>query len=394
MTGLGETVLLTGATGFLGRNLIGALLERDPALSIVGVIRARDDQELAERLDRLVASLSQSRRRRVQAVRGDVAAERLGLDGADYDRLVERVDRVFHCAASTRFDLPIADARGQNVESTRGLLALCRRLRRRGRRGRLDHVSTAFVAGRRRGLVGEDELSAAAGFRNTYERTKYEAEILCRDALAELPIVIHRPSIVVGRSDSGATTDYKTIYSPMKLLVKSYNLWPSVLNRLVPVPVWPDTRLDVVPVDWLSSAMAALFGQDSAEGQCVHLAAGPAASASVRELAVATCALFGTPQVRIHEPGAVLRGVARLVRPLVMHASPRTGAILDIMYDYGAGMPDFDTANAARLGLVAPRVIDYFQRLVRFASSTDYGRGRTRAAEPPAIADSSTAAPR
>jgi nucleoside-diphosphate-sugar epimerase len=203
-----------------------------------------------------------------------------------------------------------------------------------------------------------------------------------------VPIVVHRPSIVVGRSDSGATTDYKTIYRPMRLLVRSYDLWPSVLNRLVPVPVWPDTRLDVVPVDWLVSAMAALFRSDAADGRCFHLAAGPTRSASVRELAVATCELFGTPQVRIRPPGPVLRGVATALRPIMARLDPRTTAILDVMYDYGRGMPDFDTTNAAHLCLVAPRVVDYFQRLVRFATSTDYGRrraGDTPGNEPSAI---------
>ena len=132
MTERAQTVLLTGATGFLGRNLFGVLLERVPSLSVVAVVRARDGEELALRRDRLVASLPLHLRPRVQALRGDVAAHRLGLDDGAYDELLERVDRVFHCAASTRFDLSLADARRQNVDSTLAVLAVCRDVRRRG----------------------------------------------------------------------------------------------------------------------------------------------------------------------------------------------------------------------------------------------------------------------
>jgi hypothetical protein len=108
--------------------------------------------------------------------------------------------------------------------------------------------------------------------------------------------------------------------------------------------------------------MATVFGVDAAAGQCFHLAAGPGRSASVQELAEATCALFGTPQVSIRPPGLLLRQAANWLRPLAMRAMPSTTAILDIMYDYGAGMPQFDTRNLMQLGFAAPRVIDYPRR--------------------------------
>src|SRR5262249_20674456 len=154
--------------------------------------------------------------------RGDMTQPRLGLEARSYERLADAVDQVIHCAASTRFDLSLADARRENVQSTAHVLALCRTIRSRGRAGRFDHVSTAFVAGRRTGTVGEDELDAGQTFRNTYEQTKLEAERLCRAAGDEVPVAIHRPSIVVGRETSGETTSYKAAYGPMRLLVNAY----------------------------------------------------------------------------------------------------------------------------------------------------------------------------
>ena len=158
-----ETVLITGATGFLGRELVQHLLVRYPSLHLVALVRAADDAALAARRSALADGLAPHEEARLHAVRGDTTAPQLGLTGHDRDAALERVERVIHCAASIRFDLPLDRARRENVEGTRSVLDLCRALRARGRSGRLDHVSTAFVAGTRAGLVGEEELFVASG---------------------------------------------------------------------------------------------------------------------------------------------------------------------------------------------------------------------------------------
>jgi thioester reductase-like protein len=172
------TALITGATGFLGSEILASLLARDPDLRLVALVRARSGVSLARRRQRLVANLPPAHAARVAAVHGDLTRPALGLSPIEYEALVAHVDRVIHVAATTSFSHSLAEARRQNVGGTAEALALCRRLAAEGKSGRLDYVSTAYVAGDRTDLVGEDELDVGQGFRNTYEQSKFEAEAL------------------------------------------------------------------------------------------------------------------------------------------------------------------------------------------------------------------------
>jgi thioester reductase-like protein len=114
---------------------------------------------------------------------GDVSQPNCGLDATAWDRLSAEVTRVIHSAATVRFDHSIDEARRINVEGTRRLLdfaAGARKLKS------MAYVGTAYVAGERSDLVGEDELNVGQSFRNTYEQTKSEAEALVRSRLGSL----------------------------------------------------------------------------------------------------------------------------------------------------------------------------------------------------------------
>jgi len=374
----GPTALVTGSTGFVGRELVRQLLARYPDLRLIALVRASDREALAQRRKSIVNGLPTQQAARFEALRGDITAPRLGLEEADWTMLLEHADRVVHRAASVRFDLPLEEARRENVQSTREVLALCRLLRARGRSGRLDHVSTAFVGGNRHGLVGEEELDVGQTFRNTYERTKLEAELLCREARDELPIAIFRPSIVVGRQGSGETTSYKAAYGPMRMLINAYNTCPGVMNRLVPLPLPPGLVVDLVPVDYVAAAMVALWDREDAAGRCYHLAAGPEAAASLRDLVYLACDHFGTPRLRFVTPGPALALLGKMAAPLVGMAAPKVRNVLSVTYAYGLGMPIFDTTNTRSAGLAAPPVVDYFQRILAFAAKANFGRRQRR----------------
>jgi thioester reductase-like protein len=375
-----STTLITGATGFLGREVTRALLAADPQLRLVAVVRARDQAALDGRLDAIRRTLSPVDEVRLVAVAGDVSEPRLGLEPAAWERLAGEVERIVHVAATTRFDLSLADARRQNVDGTRGVLDLCRTIRTRGRSGRLDYVSTAYVAGDRTGLAREDELEAGQSFRNTYERSKCEAERLCRDAAGELPVAIHRPSIIVGRAATGETTSYTTIYKPMAALVRFYALWRPLV-RLVRLPVGPDCPLDLVPVDWVGGAVAALYARPQAAGRCFHLTAGPEGALTIAEAVRIACGHFGVPAIGFVDPSGPFRLVARTLRPVVGRIAPRAVRLAEIYQPYTVTNPSFDTTNARAMGLEPPPAAEYFQRLVAFAHGTDFGRRRPQASD-------------
>ena len=80
----------------------------------------------------------------------------------------------------------------------------------------MTYVSTAYVAGDRRGLAREAELDVGQGFRNAYEQSKHEAERLVWSRRERLPVTIVRPSIVVGERGTGWTASFNVVYGPLR----------------------------------------------------------------------------------------------------------------------------------------------------------------------------------
>jgi len=186
----GARVLLTGATGRLGRRLAEELARA--GCDLVLVVRARSSEAARDRVRQALApDVSQ---RRLTVVCGDVRFPGLGLGARDRRRLRESVDVILHAAATTSFGLPLETARATNVAAAKSVLAFAERA---PRLGRLAHVSTAFVAGKRSGRVLEPDLVHEHGFLNTYQQSKYEAELLVTRSRAFLPVVVFRPSVVL-----------------------------------------------------------------------------------------------------------------------------------------------------------------------------------------------------
>ncbi len=367
------TAFITGATGFLGREVVRSLFQADQDARLVALIRAKDEADLARRRERLVQDLPEHQRERLQALRGDIERPRLGLSEYEHAALVERVDRVLHVAATTNFDHSLEEARRINVGGTESSIKLCQAVRKRGASGRLDYVGTAYVAGDRTDLCMEEELSRGQGFRNTYEQSKFEAETLCRRAREELPVAIHRPSIIVGDSRTGQTTSYKTIYWPMKVLVRFYGMSRAFLPRLVRLPVNPACVLDIVPVNFVAESVTKLYLSPKSVGQCFHLAAGDRA-ATIGELVAMACDHFGVARLGFIDPEGPLRHVNRAAGPVLSRAAPRLYKNGALMAAYTRRNPRFDTTAAIAAGLSPPTVEEYFPKLLSFAYGTDFGR--------------------
>jgi thioester reductase-like protein len=122
------------------------------------------------------------------------------------------------------------------------------------------------VAGKREGVILETELKHDAGYRNFYEESKYLAELEVESAKDELPVTIHRPSVVCGDSQTGETGKYDGVYYLIHYLLR----WPSVLSLLnIGNHV---VSLNLVPVDFVVDAMAALAFDERAIGKTLQLA--------------------------------------------------------------------------------------------------------------------------
>ena len=212
-----QPVFLTGATGFLGMEVLARLLEAGDR-EVIALIRASDDAAAEDRLHGVLGALYRdpsNHRDRVRAVAGDVTSPGLGLENGKRTALAEEVGAVLHCAASIAFDLPLDEARKINVEGTREVIGFARECKSLGRLERFVHVSTAYVSGKYEGTFRERQLDAGQEFRNTYEQTKWEAEHVVREA-DDLSPCIARPSIVMGESDTGWTPAFNVLYWPLR----------------------------------------------------------------------------------------------------------------------------------------------------------------------------------
>ncbi len=358
-----EHILVTGATGFLGVQLVGELLARKPNARLTLLIRNRAGQSAQQRADTFLAPRD---RTRVQVFAGDVSEPKCGLDSAAYEQLSAEVTRVVHSAATVRFDHSLDEARRINVEGTRRILDLASDSRKLKS---FAYVGTAYVAGERSGLVLESELAVGQSYRNTYEQSKAEAEALVQARLTSLPGMILRPSIIVGDSKTGATSSFKMMYWPLKIYAR--RLWRTV-------PGYSDAVLDIVPVDFVARSVAQLLFDQAALSSTVHLCAGPHASATIEQVAHRAQKYFNGPEPRFVDPKLFFA----VVRPLLFLSlwGRKRRVLRDgrAYRDYFTMRMQFDTSLADRLlqpaGVTPPPVLDYLDQLFHYCVASDWGR--------------------
>src|SRR5512146_1206565 len=156
---------------------------------------------------------------------------------------------MIHAAADIRLFAPLEELRRTNVEGTRCMLELAHSAHAEHGVGRFAYVSTAYVAGANPGPVAEEELSDRFGSSSPYEQSKYEAELLVRQAAGDLPVSVFRPGIIVGDSRTGFAKAFNTLYYPLRLYL-SGKFWAA--------PAQPSLRVYLVPVDAVAGAIARL----------------------------------------------------------------------------------------------------------------------------------------
>jgi long-chain acyl-CoA synthetase len=367
-----DGVLLTGATGFVGMELLARYLERTER-RVYTLVRGADQDEAEARMQRTLHFLfgaDHPYAERVVVVRGDITRPCLGLRGRR-DVLAEEVSEIVHGAASISFELGLEASRAINVEGTRRVLAFAERCAARGGGlRRLSHISTAYVAGDHGGCFSEDDLDVGQRFRNAYEQSKFEAEALVARAGGRLPITVLRPSIVVGERDSGWTASFNVLYWPLRAFARgAYMALPA--RRSAPV--------DVVPVDYVADAILHLSQAREAEGATFHLTAG-AHTSSVGELVELATAFFERPAPYLLDP-SVYR---RVVHPLLVRSSRderyrRALKRSEVFFPYFATRVRYDDRRS-RVALrgsgigTPPPLRTYFERLVEFALAADWGR--------------------
>jgi thioester reductase-like protein len=356
------TVLLTGATGFVGMELLARYLERTDR-TVAAIVRARDDHAARGRIDAVLANLFGYRGARyadrVRAFAGELTAPRLGLSNPRWERLAGETTTIVHGAASVSFGLPLADARAINVNGTRRMLELAARAREVGVLDHYAHISTAYVAGTHDGRFFERDLDLGQQFHNSYEQSKFEAEQLVRSS-RDLPFTILRPSIVVGDRHSGWTSAFNVLYWPLRALARG--IFPAV-------PATASSPVDVVSIDYVADAIHELCERPGESGQTYHLTAGSNAS-TMGEIVSFASGYFHRPGPKLVPP-AEFASVANGVPKIVLEE----GSVYFPYFSVAATFDDaFTRARLEPAGISVSPLRDYLGRLLDFATRARWGK--------------------
>ncbi|MGA7730509.1 MAG: SDR family oxidoreductase [Chloroflexia bacterium] len=355
-------LLLTGATGLVGSELLPHLLEANPDRQIIVLTRPGSD----------AAALDLSRR--IKILHGDITQPRLALDDEHYVNLQNGLNEIIHCAAETRFGLPLEQIRATNTEGTRNLLKLaggCRKLEK------FAHVSTVFIVGRSMGHLTEMPLRHSNGFCNTYQQSKYEAEDLIFEAMQDIPIAIFRFSSLIGNSETGRVRQFNYVHRFLRVFPR---------NVLPMAPGDPAAPIDLIPTDWAIPALAYLFDRSFVPGRIYHICAGPDASLTVREMLDLTLEAFETnPRAGKWLPIHVPRLVSLAKYEEYVGRSVGNGDVLldELLKVLGFFVPHlgmfqaFDNRHVqealAGSGLLLPPIRDYYGKVIDYCLETNWG---------------------
>ncbi len=246
---------VTGATGFIGRNLVEQLLEREGTIYVL--VREGSRGRLEELRSRWGADED-----RIVPVIGDLSQEHLGC-GDQIGELQGKVDHFFHLAAI--YDMT-ADAESQriaNVEGTREAVKLAKELDAK----HFHMVSSIAAAGLYKGTFTEDMFDEAEKVDNhPYFQTKHESEAVVREE-CEVPWRVYRPGIVVGHSETGEMDKVDGPYYFFKLLQRARNAVP----QWFPGVGIEGRKINIVPVDFVAKAMDHIAHIEGLDGQAFHL---------------------------------------------------------------------------------------------------------------------------
>jgi NAD(P)-dependent dehydrogenase (short-subunit alcohol dehydrogenase family) len=309
---------VTGATGFIGRNLVELLLEREGTVCVL--VREGSKGRLEELRNRWGADDS-----RVVGIVGDLSEPRLGVSDADLERLKGEVDHLFHLAAIYDMTADAESQRVANVEGTRHMVEFAEAVET----GRVHMVSSIAAAGLYRGTWREDMFDEAQDLdTHPYFRTKHESEGVVRTE-CERPWRVYRPGIVVGNSETGEMDKVDGPYYFFKLIRRIRNAVP----QWIPMPGVEGREINIVPVDFVVRAMDHIAHLDDLDGRAFHLTdPNPPTAGEVIDIFARAA---HAPQSSVRVPARALETVEPILR-LAVSATPLGDAVADrILADFG-----------------------------------------------------------
>jgi NAD(P)-dependent dehydrogenase (short-subunit alcohol dehydrogenase family) len=302
---------VTGATGYIGRNLVELLLQREGTVYVL----VRDGSK---------GRLEELRRRwgvdedRVVGIVGDISQPLLGISDSDLEQLRGQVDHLFHLAAVYDMTADAESQRLSNVQGTRHMVDLAEAVEA----GTVHMVSSIAAAGLYHGTWREDMFEEAENLDvHPYFRTKHDSEGVVRSQCLR-PWRVYRPGIVVGNSETGEMDKVDGPYYFFKLIRRIRNAVP----QWMPMLGVEGREINIVPVDFVVRAMDHIAHTEGLDGRAFHLT-DPDPPSAGDVIDVFARAAHG-PESSVRLPAAAIEAADPLVR-LGLSALPLSGVIVD-----------------------------------------------------------------
>ena len=309
---------ITGGTGFIGRNFIQRLGQRE------GTIHVLTRAGSQHKFDELRESLPDDTAQRLVPVTGDLREPLLGLDQDTIAKLSGTITHFCHFAAI--YDIN-ADAESQiatNTEGTRNAVELAGELKA----GCFQHVSSIAAGGLYRGTFREDMFDEAEHVEHPYFATKHDSEGIVRRE-CKVPWRIYRPAMVVGDSSTGEIDKIDGVYYFFKSLQKLRRALPPWM----PLIGLEGGKFNVVPVDYVVDAMDYIAHQPDYDGRCFHLT--DPEHYSMGELINIFAEAGHTPKFSMRLDSRMFAFIPRVVRDTLTGLPPVRRIVRTVLDDMG-----------------------------------------------------------
>jgi fatty acid CoA ligase FadD9 len=284
-----RTVLLTGATGFLGRYLTLDWLQRMDSVGgkVIALVRAKSDEEAGARLDKVFNSgdtqlLEHYRKlaaNHLEVIAGDKGEANLGLDDTTWQRLADTVDLIVDPAALVNHLLPYSELFGPNTLGTAELIKIALTTKIKP----YTYVSTVGVGDQIEvGKFVEDadirQISATReindNYANGYGNSKWAGEVLLREAhdLCGLPVTVFRCDMILADTSYAGQLNLPDMFTRLMLSLVATGTAPESFYQLDAEGNRQRAHYDGLPVEFIAEAISTLGAQASENGfQTYHV---------------------------------------------------------------------------------------------------------------------------
>ncbi|KHO26304.1 oxidoreductase [Mycolicibacterium setense] len=289
-----RTVLLTGATGFLGRYLALEWLERMDLVDgkVIALVRAKSDEEARARLDatfdtagpnsggdaKLLAHYRKLAAEHLEVIAGDKGEENLGLDQQTWQRLADEVDLIVDPAALVNHVLPYSELFGPNALGTAELIKIALTTKIKP----YTYVSTIGVGdqiepGKFVENVDVRQMSAVRkvndGYANGYGNSKWAGEVLLREAndLCGLPVAVFRCDMILADTTYSGQLNLPDMFTRMMFSLVASGIAPKSFYELDADGNRQRSHYDGLPVEFIAESISTLGGQSVESFETYHV---------------------------------------------------------------------------------------------------------------------------